>query len=73
MKSVVSRLNSEDFPRVRVGIGMPEFKGDLVNYVILTISDEEYEELKKGINIASEAVEYIINDGIDMAMNKYNK
>ena len=73
MKSVVSRLNSEDFPRVRVGIGMPEFKGDLVNYVIGNITDEEYEELKKGINKASEAVASIIKDGIDMAMNKYNK
>ena len=46
MKSVVSRLNSEDFPRVRVGIGMPEFKGDLVNYVIGNITDEDYEELE---------------------------
>lgn len=73
MKSVVSRLNSEDFPRVRVGIGMPEFKGDLVNYVIGNITDEDYEELKKGINKASEAVASIIKDGIDMAMNKYNK
>ena len=52
MKSVVSRLNSEDFPRVRVGIGMPEFKGDLVNYVIGNITDEDYEELKKGIRNA---------------------
>lgn len=73
MKSVVSRLNSEDFPRVRVGIGMPEFKGNLVNYVIGNITDEDYEELKKGINKASEAVASIIKDGIDMAMNKYNK
>ena len=52
---------------------MPEFKGDLVNYVIGNITDEDYEELKKGINKASEAVVSIIKDGIDMAMNKYNK
>ena len=37
------------------------------------ITDEDYEELKKGINKASEAVASIIKDGIDMAMNKYNK
>ena len=42
-----------------------------VSYTCLT--DEEYEELKKGINKASEAVASIIKDGIDMAMNKYNK
>ena len=72
MKSVVSRLNSEAFPRVRVGIGSPQFKGDLINYVIGNIKDEEYEKLKNGIEKASEAVASIIKDGIDNAMNKFN-
>ena len=72
MKSVVFRLNSEDFPRVRVGIGMPEYKNDLINYVIGNIPDEEYETLRTGIKKASEAVVSIIKDGIDNAMNKYN-
>lgn len=72
MKSVVYRLNSEEFPRVRVGIGMPEYKNDLINYVIGNISDEDYETLKTGIEKASEAVTSIIKDGIDNAMNKYN-
>lgn len=72
MKSVVYRLNSEEFPRVRVGIGMPEYKNDLINYVIGNISDEDYKTLKTGIEKASEAVISIIKDGIDNAMNKYN-
>lgn len=72
MKSVVSRLNSEDFPRVRVGIGMPEFKHDLINYVIGNINDEDYKILKMGIEKASDAVVSIIKDGIDTAMNKFN-
>ena len=72
MKSVVSRLNSEDFPRVRVGIGMPEFKHDLINYVIGNINDEDYDVLKIGIQKASDAVVSIIKDGIDTAMNKFN-
>ena len=72
MKSVVHRLNSEEFPRVRVGIGMPEFKNDLINYVIGNITDEEYEELSKGIKEAANAVTSIIKDGIDIAMNKFN-
>lgn len=72
MKSVVGCLNSGDFTRVRVGIGVPEHKGDLINYVIGHVPEEEYEELKKGINIAAEAVEEIIKNGVDIAMNKYN-
>ena len=72
MKSVVSRLNTEQFPRVRVGIGMPENKNDLINYVIGNMSDSDYDELKQGIKKASEAVVSIIKDGIDNAMNKHN-
>ena len=72
MKSVVSMLNSEEFMRVRVGIGMPEFKGDLINYVIGHVPDEEYEVLQKGVAIAAESVEEILKNGIDIAMNKYN-
>lgn len=72
MKSVVNCLNSENFARVRVGIGMPEFKGDLINYVIGHIPEEEYEELEKGVTIAAEAVESIVKIGIDKTMNSYN-
>lgn len=72
MKSVVSCLNSEDFMRIRVGIGMPGFKGDLINYVIGSISDNEYDELQKGVCLAAEAVEEVMKNGIDIAMNKFN-
>lgn len=72
MKSVVYRLNSEEFPRIRVGIGMPEHKNDLINYVIGNITDEEYDKLKEGITEAAKAVPAIIKDGIDNAMNNFN-
>ncbi len=72
MKSVCFRLASENFPRVRIGIGMPEFKNDLINYVIGNLKDEEYDVLKEGIKKGAEAVVSIIKDGIDNAMNKYN-
>lgn len=72
MKSVVSCLNSEKFPRVRVGIGMPKYKDDLINYVIGYVSEEEQEILNKGVEIAEEAIETILEKGIDIAMNKFN-
>lgn len=72
MKSVVSSLNSEDFMRVRVGIGMPEYKNNLINYVIGHVPEEEFETLKKGVKLAAESIEEILKNGIDIAMNKYN-
>lgn len=72
MKSVVSCVGTENFDRVRVGIGLPEFKGDLMNYVIGKIKQEDRQELDKGIELAKQAVVEIINNGVDSAMNKFN-
>ena len=72
MKSVVSSLNSENFIRVRIGIGTPEHKGDLINYVLGHISDDDYESLQKGIQTGANAVEEILKSGVDIAMNKFN-
>lgn len=72
MKSVVEQLSSTEFPRVRVGIGMPENKRDLINYVIGYIEPEDKEILEKGTSIAKEAVIEILKNGIDTAMNKFN-
>ena len=41
MKSVIENLKTTDFGRIRVGIGQPEFKSDMINYVIWKVSEEE--------------------------------
>lgn len=72
MKSVIQELQSTDFIRVRVGIGQPEFKNDMINYVIGNVPDEEQKVLQEGTQKAAEAVEEILKNGIDIAMNKFN-
>lgn len=72
MKSVVECLGSEKFSRVRIGIGMPEHKGNLINYVIGYVPDEEKEVLDQGCEVAKGAVIEIVKSGIDIAMNKIN-
>ena len=72
VKSVTQNLGTQNFPRVRVGIGKPEYKDDLINYVIGKISKEEQELLAEGVEKAKEAVIEIIKNGIDSAMNKFN-
>lgn len=72
MKSVIHYLNSDDVPRVRVGIGIPQNDEPLMEYVIGHIEDDEYEILQKGIQTAKEAVIDIVKNGIDHAMNAYN-
>ena len=72
MKSMVEQLQSEDFPKIRVGIGKPENEFDRIDYVIGRIPDDEYIELQKGEELAVEAIQYWIKNGIDNTMNKFN-
>ena len=72
MKSMVKELNTEEFPRIRIGIGKPLNEFDRINYVIGNIEEEEYIKLQEGENLGAEAVEYWIKNGIDNAMNKFN-
>lgn len=72
MKSVIQELGNEEFARVRIGIGTPLYKDDKINYVIGHVNDEEYEILQKGVQKAVLAIDEILKDGIDTAMNMYN-
>ena len=72
MKSVVQELGTTEFSRIRVGIGQPEFKNDMINYVIGKVPEEEQKVLQEGVKKAAEAVEEIVKNGIDIAMNKFN-
>ena len=72
MISVINELKTEDFPRIRVGIGQPEHKNDMINYVIGKIPEDEEKILIQGVKKAAEAVEEIIKNGTDIAMNKFN-
>lgn len=73
MKSVINSLKSEEFTRIRIGIGTPKYKNDMINYVIgKNITQEERNVLDTGIENAVNAVAEIIEKGVDIAMNKFN-
>ncbi len=72
IKSIIYRLNTEEFPRIRIGTGIPEDKEKMIDYVINKVSDEEYKNLQTGIEKAKDAVCELIKNGIDKAMNKFN-
>ncbi|AKL93624.1 peptidyl-tRNA hydrolase Pth [Clostridium aceticum] len=72
MKSIIYQLQSDAFPRVRIGIGKPKF-GDLADYVLGRFPKEEINLMREVVEKAVEAVETIVEEGIDLAMNRYNK
>ena len=72
MKSIIQMVGTEDFPRIRIGIGRPEHNGDEINHVIGAIPEEQIPLLDEGTEKAKDAVIEILKNGIDIAMNKFN-
>ena len=71
MKSVISHLQSEDFPRIRIGIGRSGSL-DWKDFVIGKVGRDEKKSIEDAVERAAEAVVCILEKGIDTAMNKYN-
>lgn len=73
MKSIIQHLSTENFMRIRMGVGEKPKGYDLADYVLGHFTNAERELMDKGSIDAVNAVEMIINDGIGKAMNCYNK
>ena len=72
LKNIISHLGSEEFMRIRIGVGDKPAGSDLVDYVLGSFSKEEKKILDETKRNAVLAIETIISDGIDKAMNLYN-
>lgn len=73
MKSVIGGLNTEEFIRVRMGVGEKPKMYDLADYVLGHFTKEEREVVDQAIIRATEAIRVIITEGVDKAMNLYNR
>ena len=72
MKSVITEIDTQNFPRIRIGIGKPENKGQLIEYVIGKMPQTDKDILEKATILGKEAILEIIKNGVDIAMNKFN-
>jgi PTH1 family peptidyl-tRNA hydrolase len=73
MRSILYQIQSEDFMRIRVGISRPPENWDLVDYVLGRFNSDERKSVEESIEKIAEAVAVIISEGIETAMNRYNK
>lgn len=72
MRSVTYQIESDEFPRIRIGVGTPPEGWELANYVLSKFSGDDKNKIEEAIVNAADAVETIIGSGIDGAMNKFN-
>ncbi len=71
MESIIAALGTSDFPRLRIGIGRPA-EVDAVDHVLGSFSAEERPLIEAALDRAVEAVEGVLSEGVDWAMNSFN-
>ncbi|HAE44379.1 MAG TPA: aminoacyl-tRNA hydrolase [Lachnospiraceae bacterium] len=72
LKHIIQCIGTQDFIRVRVGTGAKPQDWELADWVLSRFPKEERTQVDDAIIRAAEAVETIVTDGIDAAMNRYN-
>ena len=73
LRSIVAHLHTQDFLRVRIGIGKPPGRREGADHVLKRFSKTEREQIDVTIEQAADAVETIISDGVATAMNRFNR
>lgn len=72
IKSLIQHLRSESFPRVRIGVGRPGQTAGAVDHVLSKFSRDEIEPIAQTVELAADAVEVIVAEGVPAAMNRFN-
>ena len=73
LKSIIERLGTQDFSRVRLGAAPDHPIGDLTRFVLSRIPKREAETLGGMLDRAMQAVDVIVNDGVERAMSLFNE
>lgn len=72
VRSLIDRLGTSDFPRVRIGIGRPPPGMDPIDYVLTEFNPDERPAIQEAVERAADALEVILDEGLEAAMNRFN-
>ena len=73
LKNIISHLGTQEFPRIRIGVGEKPRGMDLADYVLGRFPKEQQAVMEEAYRDAAEAACMMIEDGADAAMNHYNR
>ena len=72
LKNIISCLGTDAFPRVKVGVGAPPKDFDMADWVLSGFHNQDAEDIADAVSRAADALECIISEGTEKAMNKFN-
>ncbi len=74
IKSITRSLGSPDYPRIKIGVGQPPHPDwDRIDWVIGKLTDAEFKVISEAAERAVAALEELLKNGVDSAMNKFNR
>jgi len=73
IRSIIGSSGSNEFPRIRIGIGRPDTHMDVTDHVLGKFAKDETGLLESVLTSAAEAAQEIINKGLTLSMNKFNR
>lgn len=73
IKNIIAHMGTQEFPRVRIGVGAKPDRMDLADYVLGRFSQVERSVMEDAFEEAAEAAIAVVEDGIDAAMNRFNR
>ncbi len=73
VESIIAHLGTPDFVRIRIGVGKPTQKPEVVNHVLSRFEPDEIKTIRVMIERAADAVTETIVNGLEQAMNKFNR
>ena len=73
LKSIIELLGTEEFARLRIGVGRGDARSDLADHVLSRFEPEELPIVEEALGRAADAAELFVTDGIAPVMNRYNR
>lgn len=73
IKSIIKEINTSEFYRLRIGIGRPKNKEEVIEFVLSNFEPEEFSIIEKTIKLIPQIIETIIKEGWEKAQNLYNR
>jgi PTH1 family peptidyl-tRNA hydrolase len=73
IKNIIAQLGTQNFQRIKIGVGDKPKEWDLVDWVLGRFPKEQEKTVREALGEAYQAVQVMIEEGPDAAMNRYNK
>jgi PTH1 family peptidyl-tRNA hydrolase len=73
LKSIIAQLGTQEFARLRIGVGRGHAERDLADHVLSRFAPEEQEDIAAAIARAADAAQVFVTDGIEQVMNRFNR